>query len=110
MSPGDKGRPGSDEDFVYEDVVSNGVPDAELQAITDRIDMMVFDDVEEMDEERLAKVLASFEAKLMELNDVMRRHASDKMRAVSAECKRTKEAVAELSEDIDVVVKGIERP
>ena len=91
---------------------SDGIPLAEIDEITDRIDIIeaeigVAEPVEKItDDGDLSAILASFEVHLLELNRELEDEASGKIKALRSECAQTRYAVAGLNSALNDQLKG----
>jgi len=85
---------------------SNGVPQGEIEELTDRIHMLEIPDSQPRSEEDLGDILASFEGQLIELNKALRESTDGKIDTLEEECRLTRRAVVGLNSDLNVVIKG----
>jgi hypothetical protein len=90
---------------------SDAVPQWEIDEITDQIELISANPPPAsppMSDGELSMIMASFEAKLCELNNSLSKEARTNratLQVFSTECEKTKESVADLNTELSLVVR-----
>ena len=90
---------------------SDAIPQWDIEEITDQIELLAANPPKPsvpLSEQDLSMVMASFEAKLYELNKSLSKEARANrvtLRNFSTECEKTKESVSDLNTELNLVVR-----